>query len=136
MRSSSAVAIEMRLLLDTAVLIWAVDSPELLTKRARLALQDPHNVLELSTISLAEIAIKTAIGKLQLSLADTKQALADLDIRILPYAAIHAFGLFNLPAHHSDPFDRQIITQALAEKIPVVTSDEKFRLYKGVKIIW
>jgi PIN domain nuclease of toxin-antitoxin system len=30
----------------------------------------------------------------------------------------------------------QIIAQALSEKIPVVTSDEKFSLYKGLKIIW
>ena len=35
-----------------------------------------------------------------------------------------------------DPFDRQIIAQALSEKIPVVTPDEKFRLYSGLKIIW
>ncbi|MFZ3213909.1 MAG: hypothetical protein WA188_20575 [Terriglobales bacterium] len=32
--------------------------------------------------------------------------------------------------------DRQIIAQALSENIPVVTPDEKFSLYKGLKIIW
>jgi PIN domain nuclease of toxin-antitoxin system len=41
-----------------------------------------------------------------------------------------------LRLHHTDPFDRQIIAQALAESIPVVTPDEKFSLYKGLKIIW
>jgi PIN domain nuclease of toxin-antitoxin system len=41
-----------------------------------------------------------------------------------------------LPLHHRDPFDRQIIAQALFEKIPVVTSDEKFALYEGLKLVW
>ncbi len=126
----------MRLLLDTAILIWAVESPERLTKRATAALEDTDNALEVSAVSLSEIAIKTARGKLRLSSTNARQALEDLDIRILPYKADHAFLLFELPLHHSDPFDRQIIAQAFSEKIPVVTSDEKFSLYKGLKIIW
>jgi PIN domain nuclease of toxin-antitoxin system len=35
-----------------------------------------------------------------------------------------------------DPFDRQIIAQALSEKISIVTSDRKFHLYKGIDVIW
>lgn len=99
-------------------------------------MHNAQNILELSTISLAEIAIKAALGKLRLSAATARQAVQDLDIRILPYTAEHAFELFGLPLHHGDPFDRQIIAQALSEKIPVVTSDEKFGLYEGVKVLW
>lgn len=126
----------MRLLLDTVVLIYAVESPEHLSKRAAAALHNAQNVLELSTVSLAEIAIKASLGKLRLSAATARQALQDLDIRILPYSAEHAFQLFALPLHHRDPFDRQIIAQAQFEKIPIVTSDEKFGLYEGLKVIW
>lgn len=126
----------MRVLLDTAILIYAVESPERLTKRATAVLVNAHNVLELSAVSLSEIAIKTALGKLKLSAAVARQAVEDLGIRILPYTADHAFHLFDLPLHHGDPFDRQIIAQALAEKIPILTSDEKFSLYKGLKLIW
>ena len=126
----------MRLLLDTAVLIFAVESPERLSRRAAAVLQNPANLLELSTVSLAEIAIKASLGKLRLSEAIVRDALKDMDIRTLPYTDEHAFQLFDLPLHHGDPFDRQIIAQALAEKIPVVTSDEKFGLYKGLKVIW
>ena len=126
----------MRLLLDTAVLIYAVESPERLSKRATSALKSPANVLELSAVSLAEIAIKAALGKLRLSAAIARQAVQDLDLRILPYTADHAFNLFDLPRHHGDPFDRQIIAQALCEKIPIVTSDEKFSLYKGLQLVW
>ena len=126
----------MRLLLDTAVLIYAVESPERLTKRAVTALKNQENVLEISTVSLAEIAIKSALRKLSVSAAIARQAIQDLDIRVLPYTAEHAYRLFDLPLHHGDPFDRQIIAQALSENIPVVTSDKKFSLYKGLKIVW
>ncbi len=126
----------MRVLLDTAILIYAVESPQRLTKRAVSALENEENVLELSAVSLSEIAIKTALGKLKLSAAIARQAIADLGIRILPYTAEHAFHLFDLPLHHGDLFDRQIIAQALCEKISILTSDEKFSLYKGLKLIW
>jgi PIN domain nuclease of toxin-antitoxin system len=133
---SSKGAIEVRLLLDTAILIWAVESPERLTRRATAAIESANNILELSAVSLSEIAIKGARGKLELSALRTQQALKDLDIRILPYTANHALFLFELPLHHRDPFDRQIIAQALCERIPIVTPDEKFSLYEGLKIIW
>jgi PIN domain nuclease of toxin-antitoxin system len=125
-----------RLLLDTVILIYAVESPELLSKRAMSSLQDPDNIRELSSISLAEIAIKSSAGKLKLSVGMLRQALEDLNIRVLPYTARHAFELFALDLHHRDPFDRQIIAQALSEKIPIVTSDRKFHFYKGIHVIW
>jgi PIN domain nuclease of toxin-antitoxin system len=126
----------MRVLLDTAVLIFAAISPERLSKRATAVLENEANLLELSAVSLSEIAIKTALGKLRISPAVARQAVEDLGIRVLPYTADHAFELFDLPLHHGDPFDRQIIAQALSEKIPIVTSDEKFNLYKRLKLIW
>lgn len=92
--------------------------------------------LELSAISLSEIAIKQTLGKLDFNEADVRTGIADLQLRVLPYTGDHAYQLFNLPQHHGDPFDRQIIAQALAEDIPVITSDEKFKLYRGVQVIW
>jgi PIN domain nuclease of toxin-antitoxin system len=133
---SSWRGVEVRLLLDTAAFIFAMDSPERLSRRAASALRNPGNILELSTISLAEIAIKAALGKLQISSGTVREAVQELDMRVLPYSADHAFQLFDLPRHHGDPFDRQIIGQALAEGIPVVTPDEMFRLYKGLRVIW
>lgn len=62
--------------------------------------------------------------------------LAALNAGVLPYTSDHAWQLFHLPAHHSDPFDRQIIAQALAEDIAVVTPDPRFNLYKSLKLIW
>ena len=126
----------MRLLLDTAVLIHAVESPERLTRRATVVLEDHANVLELSATSLAEIAIKAALGKLRISAALVRQAIDDLGLRVLPFTSEHGYQLFDLPFRHGDPFDRQIIAQAICEGIAVVTPDEKFRLYKELRVIW
>jgi PIN domain nuclease of toxin-antitoxin system len=125
-----------RLLMDTVALILAVEAPQELSRRASAALENPANNLELSAISLTEIAIKSSRGKLKLSGHTMRQAVEDMGLRILPYTAEHAFGLFALPPHHADPFDRQIIAQALAEGIPVLTCDHAFALYKGLKVIW
>ncbi len=126
----------MRLLLDTAILIFAAESPGRLSKRALAAVGNAENIRELSSVSLTEIAIKKTLGKLNMSAEDVRQAIQDLDIRILPFTADHAFRIFELPAHHRDPFDRQIIAQAFSEDIPIVTSDDKFSLYKGLRLIW
>jgi PIN domain nuclease of toxin-antitoxin system len=126
----------MRLLLDTATLIYAVQFPERLSRRASRALHNLDNALELSAVSVTEIAIKSASGKLAFSFDALQRALQDLDMRILPYNGEHALHMFDLPFHHRDPFDRQIIAQLLAEQIPIATPDRKFREYEGVTVIW
>jgi PIN domain nuclease of toxin-antitoxin system len=126
----------LRLLLDTAVFLFVIQAPERLSNRAAAVLSDLSNSLELSSVSITELAIKTASRKLQLELAELRGEIEDLSIRVLPYGAVHAFKLFDLARHHCDPFDRQIIAAALAEEIPIVTPDRAFHLYKGLKVIW
>jgi PIN domain nuclease of toxin-antitoxin system len=125
-----------RLLLDTVTLIWAVSDPDRLPRTAMSALRRPTAVREISVVSLVEIAIKQTRGTLTFGKADVQAAIADLRLRVLPYTSEHALQLFDVPTHHADPFDRQIIAQALVENLPVVTPDEAFRRYKGVRVIW
>ena len=126
----------MRLILDTVTFLWAVSSPQRLSRAAMAALRKEATVRELSVVSLTEIAVKQIRGKLTFDKGDVIVGVADLRVRVLPYAAEHAFRLFDLPAHHADPFDRQIIAQALVEDVSVVTPDEAFRQYKGLKVVW
>jgi PIN domain nuclease of toxin-antitoxin system len=125
-----------RVLLDTAVLIFSVEAPDRLSKRALSVLKSSGNLRELSSISLTEIAVKATLGKLGFSEESARQAILDMDVRILPFTADHAFRLFALPVHHRDPFDRQIIAQALSENIPVVSPDKRFSSYKELTVIW
>lgn len=126
----------MRLLLDTVTFLWALDAPDRLSDPAMSALANAKAVREISAISVSEIAIKQAAGKLTFLKRDVLDGVADLRLRVLPYTGEHADKLFDLPLHHRDPFDRLIIAQALAEDIPVVTSDRDFHLYAGLKVIW
>ena len=126
----------MRVLLDTVTFIFAITSPDLLSKRAMELLKDEETVVELSAISLSEIAIKRSLGKLDLNQEQAATGLSDFRAQVLPYTVLHAYRLFDLPLHHRDPFDRQIIAQALVEDIPIVTSDKIFWRYRGLKVIW
>ena len=55
----------MRILLDTVAFLFAIEDPDRLSRKARTVMGDPPQ-RELSVISLAEIAIKNAAGKLNL----------------------------------------------------------------------
>ena len=126
----------MRLLIDTATFIWATSSPERISRVAAAALAPQDVVVEVSAISLTEIAIKHTKRKLTLPKSIVQKGIDDFSLRVLPFTANHAYQLYGLPLHHTDPFDRMIIAQALAENIPIVTSDDKFRLYKELTVVW
>lgn len=126
----------MRVLLDTAVLIFSVEAPERLSKRAYAALKGADDIRELSSVSLSEIAIKNTLGKLRMPAGIVRQAMQDMMVRVLPFTADHGYRLFELPLHHRDPFDRQIVAQALCENVPLITPDERLRRYEGLTVIW
>jgi PIN domain nuclease of toxin-antitoxin system len=135
-RRFSGKPLEVRVLLDTVTFLCAVSSPERISRKAMSALTQSSTVPEVSVISLPEIAINQARGKLTFAKRDVAQGTADLRLRMLPYSREHSMALFALPVRHADPFDRQIIAQALAEQIAVITSDSAFKLYKGLDVIW
>ena len=116
------------LLLDTHVLLWANEAPERLSAEAVDALEDPTNDLFVSPVSVAEIEIKRALGKLSLRHSCHTLA-ARLDAHWLDLTATHAMGLRALPYLHADPFDRLLIAQAAAEGYTLVTADDKVLAY-------
>ena len=58
----------------------------------------------------------------------------DLDIKILPLrkevADTYANLILNASLNHYDPSDHIIISQAITEKIPLISSDLKFPFYR------
>jgi PIN domain nuclease of toxin-antitoxin system len=113
-----------------------MEAPERLSSRARSFVESGTNSLDLSVLSFAEIAAKSAIGKLRIGRESILEAASRWQLNVLPYLQEHALALFGLPLLHKDPFDRQIIAQALVEGIPIVTCDEQFASYKGMRVIW
>ena len=116
------------LLLDTHVLLWANEAPERLSRGAVDALEDPSNDLFVSSISVAEIEIKRALGKLTMKHSCHTLA-ARLEANWLDLTAAHAMGLRALPNLHADPFDRLLIAQAAADGYTLVTTDDKVLAY-------
>lgn len=57
----------MRVIIDTHVLIWAVNEPTNLAGTATNFLQDPSNELVVSAATIWEAAIKVGLAKLALS---------------------------------------------------------------------
>ncbi len=128
----------MRLLLDTHILIWAVEWPSQLSQLAREVLEDPANDLMVSAATVWEVAIKVGLTKLTLSVPYRQwmnQALSDLNATILPITVEYAAVQSSLPNHHRDPFDRLLVAQAQVEAMPLISSDAIFDQY-GVSRLW
>lgn len=125
----------MAFLLDTHTLIWALSAPERLPGAVRHLIEDPNNAIFVSAASAWEIAIKTALGKLDFPLATLPKALNDCDFAELPISVAHTLQLSALPQHHRDPFDRLLIAQAIAEGMTLVSRDPLLRLYQ-VAVRW
>ena len=111
-------------------------APERLSPRALSIVSDESAIREVSSVSISEIGIKYSNQKLDVTRRSVLEGIEDLELRTLPYTTDHAYLMFELPLHHRDPFDRQIIAQALFEKMPVITPDTRFDAYSNVSRIW
>ena len=121
----------MRLLLDTHILLWALDDPGRLDLATRDLLEDAANEVLFSAASIWEIAIKVCLGRADFpvrpeTIADSARATGFIE---LPVRAATAAQVANLPLHHRDPFDRLLVAQAMAEPARLFTADTKLAPY-------
>jgi len=123
----------MRLLLDTHVLLWWLADDHRLSAEHRVLIADASNVVLASAMTIAEIAIKASLGKLEAP-DDLLPTLETGGFDELPFESRHADLLRKLPWHHRDPFDRMLIAQAIAEQLTVLTADPHFTAY-GVDLV-
>ena len=123
----------MNLLLDSHALLWALHNPERLRADAVAAIRDSKRAVYFSAASAWELEVKAAKGKLVLpsSWLGVAEETGFLHVAV---TATVAQTSARLPWHHSDPFDRLLIAQALELGLHVVTRDAVFRAY-GVAVI-
>jgi PIN domain nuclease of toxin-antitoxin system len=128
----------MKYLLDTNVWLWSLDSPELIGDEGRQILERGEEEIYLSAVTSWEISIKMRLGKLDFPGPPAKhvaQFMVKQGLRPLSINHSHAARLYDLPAHHGDPFDRMLIAQALVEDMAILTSDRSFKRYSA-PLLW
>jgi PIN domain nuclease of toxin-antitoxin system len=121
------------ILLDTNVLLWALNDDRALTRRMRSAMTAPTADVHVSVVSAWEIAIKHQCGKLSFDVPVEEVLARILDGTVwpvLPVLPAHVIELLALPMHHRDPFDRLLIAQARAEGMALATADANIRKYR------
>ena len=112
----------MKLLLDTHLVLWSMQDDSNLSNSARYWLEQAEKVY-VSSATLWEIAIKVALGKLQVDCAKLENRLVEAGFLPLPITWTHAGQVRQLPHFHRDPFDRMLIAQAISEPLRLLTHD-------------
>ena len=127
----------MRVLLDTHTFLWFVLGDAKLSNTARTYIEAPQNDKLVSPASYWEIAIKISLGKYTLPQPYEDFMRKGIDSNgfyVLPIAPKHTAALIGLPFHHRDPFDRLIISQAMVERMAVISGDRAFDTYPVTRI--
>ncbi len=125
----------MTVLTDTHTLVWALSNPEAVGRTAREALARwPFTA---SVANLWELVLKARKpGSL---VADPlpwwDKYVAGSGIRVLAIRTRHIVTLAGLPDHHTDPFDRVLVAQALAEGLTLASKDAMLARY-GAPLVW
>jgi len=123
----------MRVLLDTHILLWWLSDDRRLPPKIAAAVARGGTTVFVSAVSVAEISIKSSLGKLVLP-NDLLATVSMSGFSQLPFTAGHAIALQNLPWHHRDPFDRMLISQAMVESLVFASVDPACGAY-GLDIL-
>jgi PIN domain nuclease of toxin-antitoxin system len=126
----------MKYLLDTHIYLWYVEQNSELNCNIKDELDSYSNKIYLSIESLREIAIKAREGKIKLKIPFEK-IVYDIEtigyINLMDIKSVHLLTLYNLTISedHRDPFDHIIISQAISERLVLISADGKFPFYRA-----
>ena len=133
----------MRVLLDTHIILWALENNVKLPDKARKIIEDERNQIYYSTASVWEIAIKHCIRPNDM-IVDARlfeKGCEDNGYNVLPVYNHHTFALDSLKRpdnapKHNDPFDRILICQSKTEGMKFLTHDSLLSAYNEECIIY
>ncbi len=125
-------------LLDTCTFLWLIEDSIRLTRTARSTFLNRANPVYLSVASAWEIIIKAKRNKLDFPkpvhdfLIEQRKKLG---LEMLAIDEDSIYPLSRLPEIHTDPFDRMLVSQAMARDLTIITPDEQISKYP-VKTLW
>jgi len=123
-----------RYLLDTNIVLFSLFNQNELEKEVWDLFVDYTSRLYVSTVSLQEIIHLYKRGRIVTNWRRAEEILPSVEsanIEILPVKKEHlaVFASLSIPANHNDPNDQIIISQAIAGKYTLISSDHKFENY-------
>ncbi|MDR0566412.1 MAG: type II toxin-antitoxin system VapC family toxin [Prevotellaceae bacterium] len=124
-----------RYLLDTNIVLFSFSDRKDLMREVQNILDDYNNIFYVSATSVKEIIHLYNSGKLKRSRwKRTEDIVTDIksaNFELLPVKWEHLFTYAKLstPKEHNDPNDHIIISQAIAERMILISSDRKFEQY-------
>ena len=137
----------MRYLIDTNIFIYWILDFESLSKDVKAILEDYENTFYLSAESVKELIVGFNNGGIVSHAWKTAKEMVDairevFFIEILPVGAeqmeTYSRLVINHQEKHYDPSDHVIISHAITNGIPLISSDRKFQFYRkqGLELIY
>lgn len=128
------------IVLDTHIVIWLAEAPELLSTAATEAIKGERQrgSLAISDMTLLELALVISAGKVRVrtSLA-AFLGQVERNFEVLPVSgAIAELTMRFSPAYPRNPVDRVIGATALAHSCKLITKDEKIQGSGEVQCVW
>ena len=127
-------------MIDTCVIIDLLIDMDNLSKGAQELIEDPDNLLFASAESMRELVVhfnnKRLLNRYYKTSEEVLRVVEDeLDIEFLPIRRDVGYAysrlLLNFGQDHRDPSDHMIIAHAITERLPLLSSDEKFSFYRA-----
>jgi PIN domain nuclease of toxin-antitoxin system len=128
----------MRYLIDTNVFIQIVTEQDIHVD-VRSIFDDHENIIYVSSESIKEFIHLTQSGKIKpkgtkgsfvfdiFNLIENKLG---FNVKFIAKEHLETFVKLSTVENHNDPSDRLIISQAITEKMPLISSDRKFPKYR------
>jgi PIN domain nuclease of toxin-antitoxin system len=128
-----------RYLLDTNIVLFTLHNPKELDRNIKDRLTDYNNIFYVSTISIQEIIHLYKRNKIETDWKKPEDILPSIEawhFEILPVKREHlaVYAKLSTTESHNDPCDHVIISQAITEKITLISSDQKFKEYTKQKL--
>jgi PIN domain nuclease of toxin-antitoxin system len=126
------------ILIDTHVLIWAVQEDARLGRKARQIIDDTTQRSRILVSAITPWEIAMLAEKARISLGEDvdrwlRTALALPGLEIAPLSASIAVDSVRLPGEfHDDPPDRIIVATARFHRIPLMTADQAILSYAAL----
>ena len=135
----------MRYYLDTNMLVFILsrETDEINYKAASI-INDYSSILYVSSIAVQELLLLFRIGKIRSNVfkseKDLLSAIQTLNIEIIFFNQHHldTYIALQIANGHKDMNDHAIISQAISDKIHIISSDAKFKDYasQGLKFVY